>query len=204
MTALRHTRRTSLLVLAVTLVAVACSTKVTRMEPDETRDLSGQWNATDSRLVSEQVIDEVMTHPWAERYRQENAGRAPVVIVGSIRNRSHEHISVETFVRDVERALINAPGVDVVAAGEEREAIREERGDQDLHAAEETRKAMGRELGADFMLQGTLNSILDQEGRREVVFYQVDMNLTSLADNRRVWAGQKQIKKYVQRPRARF
>lgn len=194
----------TLAIVALVMLTAACSTKVTRMEEDEVRDLSGRWNATDSRLVSEQMIDEAMTHPWAERYRQDNNGRRPVVIVGPVTNRSHEHINVATFVRDIERALINSPDVDVVAAREEREQIREERADQDLHAREETRKEMGRELGADFMLMGTLNSILDQEGRDEVVFYQVDMTLTSLTDNRRVWAGQKKIKKYVERPRARF
>ena len=194
----------TLLGAAVTLLALAaCTTQVARVDSDETIDLSGQWNATDSRLVSAQIIEEVMAHPWAERYREEH-GREPVVIIGQVRNRSHEHINVETFVRDVERELINAANVDVVADSEAREELRAEREDQAEHAAEETRQAIGRELGADFMLQGTLNSIVDQEGRREVVFYQVDMHMTSLADNRRVWAGQKTIKKDVQRPRARF
>ncbi len=201
----RQIRNTATLVGAmVTLIALAaCTTQVARVDSDEEIDLSGQWNATDSRLVSAQIIEEVMSHPWAERYHDEH-GRAPVVIIGQVRNRSHEHINVETFINDVERELINAANVDIVAAGDAREELRAERTDQAEHAAEETRKAMGRELGADFMLQGTLNSIVDQEGRREVVFYQVDMHLTSLADNRRVWAGQKTIKKDVQRPRARF
>lgn len=195
--------RIGTLAIVALIVLAACGTKVTRMDEDETRDLSGRWNATDSRLVSQEIINDAMAHPWASRHMSDNGSR-PVVIVGTVRNRSHEHINVATFVRDIERALINDPDVEVVAAGEERDDLREERADQDLHAAEETRKAMGRELGADYMLQGTLNSIVDQEGRRQVVFYQVDMNLTSLADNRRVWAGQKQIKKYVQRPNARF
>lgn len=196
--------RAAALAAVVIVALVGCSTKVTRMETEEVRDLSGKWNDTDSRLVSEQIIEEAMTHDWAERYRRDNDGRTPVVIVGPVTNRSHEHINVATFVRDIERALINTPDVDVVAARDDREEIRAEREDQDLHAREETRKEMGQELGADFMLTGTLNSILDQEGRRQVVFYQVDMNLTSLADNRRVWAGQKKIKKYVEKPAARF
>jgi hypothetical protein len=85
----------------------------------------------------------------------------------------------------------------VVASRVEREEIREERADQDINASEETRKAMGKELGADFMLQGTINSIVDEEGKQAVKFYQVDLTLISLVDNTKVWVGQKKIKKFV-------
>jgi hypothetical protein len=52
-------------------------------------------------------------------------------------------------------------------------------------------------LGADFMLKGTINSIIDAEGKEAVKFYQVDLTLISLADNSKVWVGQKKIKKFV-------
>lgn len=190
-------------VIAALLLLAACGTKVTRIGDDEEHDLSGRWNDTDSRLVSEAMIEQAMAHPWATDHRRDHGSR-PVVIVGDVRNRTHEHINVATFVRDIERVLINTSGVDVVASRDERGELRDERLDQDLHASEETRKAMGEELGADFMLMGTLNSILDQEGRREVVYYQVDLTLVSLADNRKVWAGQKTIRKLVERSGARM
>ena len=117
--------------------------------------------------------------------------------VGEIRNLSHEHINVNTFVGDMERALINSGKVDFVASRDEREEIREERKDQDVHAREDTRKAMGMEIGADFMLKGSINSILDAEGKRQVRYYQIDLTLISLADNRVTWIGQKKIKKFV-------
>ncbi len=189
--------------LIAALLVAGCATRVDRISPDETRDLSGNWNDTDSRLVSEEMIGDVLSRRWLEDYRAGNSGN-PTVIVGEIRNLSHEHINVNTFVNDLARALINSGDVNFVASRVEREQIREERMDMGLHAAEETRKAMGRELGADFMLQGTINSILDVEGRRQVRYYQVDLTLFSLADNRQVWIGQKKIKKFVTRSGARM
>jgi hypothetical protein len=111
---------------------------------------------------------------------------------------------VNTFVADLERALINSGRVEFVASRTERGGIREERKDQDIHAREETRKPMGQEIGADYMLQGTINTIIDVSGRTQVRFYQVDLNLISLADNRKVWQGQKKIKKLVERSQLRF
>lgn len=190
--------------LAAVVVLVGCATKVERMETDAAVDLSGKWNDTDSRLVSEEMIGDVLSHRWVGEFSQGHAGKRPAVIVGEIRNLSHEHISVVTFINDLEREIINSGKVDFVASREEREDIRAERKDQDLHASEETRKAMGQELGADFMLKGDISTILDTEGKQQVRYYQVDLTLISLADNRKVWVGQKKIKKLVTKPGLRL
>jgi len=180
-----------------------CAPSVTRMDAGEQKDLSGAWNDTDSRLVSEEMIKDALSHPWIDNYTR-SKHKPPVVIVGEFRNLSHEHINTNTFVADVERALINSGKVEFVASRGERSDVREERKDQDIHAREDTRKAMGQEIGADYMLKGTINTIIDAADRTQVRYYQVDMTLISLADNRKVWIGQKKIKKLVERSQLRF
>jgi hypothetical protein len=73
----------------------------------------------------------------------------------------------------------------------------EERKDQELNATQYTRNEMGNEMGADFMLKGDINSIYDTTQGKQVRFYQIDLTLISLANNRKVWLGQKKIKKLV-------
>ena len=194
----------TLWVLLLAVALAACATKVERIDTEEVRDLSGSWNDTDSRLVSEEMIRDVLSRPWLNRYTRSHGGKPPVVIVGEVRNLSHEHINVNTFVADMERALINSGNVEVVASSTERGEVRGERKDQDLNAREDTRKAMGQEIGADFMLKGTINTIIDAEGKKQVKFYQVDLTLISMADNRKVWVGQKKIKKFVDKRSLRF
>jgi len=192
--------RAGLALLAFAAVS-GCSTTVERLDLSEAKDLSGAWNDTDSRLVSEEMIRDSLSRAWL----QEWSGKSkPAVIVGEVRNLSHEHINVNTFTLDVERALINSGKVDFVATKTERKGIREERKDQDIHAREDTRNPMGKELGADFMLTGTINTIVDPSGSTQVRFYQVNMTLTSLADNRKVWIGQKEIRKLVTRSQLRY
>lgn len=188
---------------ALCLVLVACSTSVKRIDVNETVDLSGQWNDTDSRLVSEEMIQDALSRPWVSNFTRKR-GRPPAVIVGTVRNLSHEHINVRTFVADMERALVNSGRVDFVAAKGEREEVREEREDQDFNASEETRNAMGQEMGADFMLKGEINTILDQNGSKYVMLYQVDLHMISMKNNRKVWLGQKKIKKLVKNSKVRM
>ena len=192
-----------MLALALVLSATGCSTAVTRMDAGEAKDLSGAWNDTDSQQVSEEMIRDVLSRTWLGEFTRAQK-RQPAVIVGEVANLSHEHINVNTFVADMERALINSDKVQFVASSRERLEIRDERKDQDLHASEVTRKPMGQEKGADFMLKGTINTIIDASGKTQLRFYQVDLTLISMADNRKVWVGQKKIKKLVERSNLRF
>lgn len=195
-------------ILVVAFLAASCSNKnVSRIEPDTVTDLSGQWNDTDSRLVANALIEQSLTDPWLERYSNANGGDPPTVIVGSFRNRSSEHIPVSTFVNDLESAYINSGAVTVVASDAERDQIREERDDQQQNARSDTRAGLGQELGANYVLQGELNSMQDEEEtmrfgatrKEKIVFYQVDARLVDLESNAVVWAGQHKIKKYIER-----
>jgi len=190
-------------ILLSALLTAGCSTKVTRMDADETLDISGAWNDTDSRLVAQEMINDALSHRWTSDFAGEK-GRAPAVIVGTIRNFSHEHINMNTFVADIERALVNSGRVEFVASSDERGEIREERADQDLNASEQTRNEAGQEMGADFMLKGQINTIVDAQDDEQVRYYQVDLTMISLADNRKVWLGQKKIKKLVENAKLRF
>lgn len=193
-------------IMAVTIVAAlilaGCSTEVKRIDVNQVRDISGTWNDTDSRLVSEEMIRDSLSAGWIDRYNL-SLRKTPVVIIGTIRNLSQEHINTNTFVNDLERAFVNSGRVDVVASRSERGDIREERSDMDLNAAEATRKEMGKEAGADYMLMGTINTIIDASDSEQIRFYQVDLTLVSLADNRIVWTGQKKLKKDIKNAKFR-
>ena len=183
---------------------VGCKREVTRMSSDQVVDVSGKWNDTDSRLVSEEMVQDVLSRRWLSKFSQAHRGKPPTVIVGTIRNLSHEHLNTSTFVRDLEKSLINSGDVDFVASASERNEIRSERRDQDLNATEDSRKEMGKETGADFMLKGTINTIIDSGSGEQVRFYQIDLTLIDLESNRKVWVGQKKIKKMVEQSGFRF
>lgn len=198
---LSNNKAAALMILALTLGG--CSTAVTRMDTAEVKDLSGAWNDTDSQMVAAEMMQDVLSRDWIVDFKGEQK-RKPAVIVGEVRNLSHEHISVSTFVQELQRNMINSGKVKFVASSTEREEIRGERTDQDIHASEATRKAMGKEKGADFMLKGTINTIIDASGKDQLRYYQVNLTLISLVDNEIVWHGEKKIKKFVARSNLRF
>ncbi len=197
---MRNFRILLLMVSAVALLALAgCGGKeVTRVAIDEQIDLSGEWNDIDSQHVSAALETQITGSSWVEDFRAEN-GKKPYLIIGNVRNKSSEHIAVKTFIADLERSFTNGGRVKVVASANERDQIRNERADQQEFSSESSMKQWGQEIGADFMLLGEINMIVDSEDGDQVKYYQVDCYLIDLEDNTKVWAGFEKIKKFVGR-----
>ena len=181
---------------SILLISSSCSRKVTRIDPADTPDISGKWNNTDSRLTAEEMISQSLGGAWLTDFTQAK-GKKPVVIVGMVTNKSHEHIEAETFMKDLERAFIGTSKVGLVQSGKKREEMRAEKADQQTNASQSTMKKFGLENGADFILQGSINSIVDAFKKKKTVTYQINLELTNIQTNEIVWIGDKKIAKYV-------
>ena len=184
-------------VFAVSALAISsCSRQVTRINPDQTIDISGNWNNTDSRMVAQELTTNILNAAWLNNHTQQ-AGKKPVVVVGMVQNKSHEHIEAETFIKDLEQSFLQTQRIGLVQGGKKREELRGEKADQQTNASVSTMKKFGLESGADFILQGSINSIVDSHKRQKVVYYQVNLELTNIQTNEVVWIGDKKIAKYV-------
>jgi penicillin-binding protein activator len=170
---------------------------VTRVDPGKQIDLSGRWNDTDSKLVAQEMTKDVLGRPWRETFFNKT-NKKPTVIVGVVTNKSSEHIEADVFIKDIEREFVNSGMVRLVQNSEFREKVRQERADQGQYASPETAKKWGKELGADFMMFGTINSVTDVYNKKKVMFYKVNLELTDMETNEIVWIGDKEIKKFVE------
>lgn len=191
--------------LAITFFSIAffasgCnSVEVKRIPVDKPIDLSGQWNDTDARMVSQEMISSCLKGKWIERFSA-GKGKKPVVIVGTVLNRSNEHIDPGVFVKSMEENLISSDKVSFVASKEERAEVREEREDQHKGLTEHvTINPKGKETGADFMLKGTIHTITDEINGKSVTYYQVTLDLVDLTNNQIEWIGKTELKKYIRR-----
>ncbi|MFH1007923.1 MAG: penicillin-binding protein activator LpoB [Candidatus Latescibacterota bacterium] len=183
--------------VAIAFIMSNCASRqVVRVDEKAQIDLSGRWNDTDSKLVAEEMIRDSLSRIWLTDFI-EAKGKKPTVVVGVVRNKTHELISTETFIKDMEREFVNSGKVKAAQAGEAREELRRERASQQEFASPETVKKWGREKGADFILQGVINSIVDTISNKKVVFYQIDLELTDIESNEKVWIGSKKIKKFI-------
>lgn len=196
---------TGLVVLLALVVLAGCnSVKVERVSPDTVTDLSGYWNDTDVRIVAESLIADCVNAPAITNYIRNN-NALPVVIVGNFRNDSDEHIDTSILSKKFEVALINSGKVDFVASSSERGEIRQEREEQQAWASEETAKRLANETGADFMLIGSVKTMVDHVNNASTRTYWVYAELIDIESNRKLWLGENsEIKKVITKSKTRM
>jgi uncharacterized protein (TIGR02722 family) len=196
--------KTTVAIAAFILLVAACGGRtVTRTDPDTQTDLSGYWNDTDARMVADSIIDQCLDGSWLTQFMavRGHGGSEfvePVVLVGGVRNQSTEHISTDVFMSEIERSMLDSGRIQIAAGGRERDEVRGERTDQQIFASPETAAEFGREVGADYIMTGTVNSITDEEGSTRAVFYQVNLELIDVETALKVWMGSLEIKKIIE------
>ncbi len=187
------------LVLGAGLLVAGCggsSMQVQRLAADEAVDVSGKWNDTDSRMVSEEMIGDCLSNPWIEEFMAGANGQRPVVVVGKVVNKTDEHIQPEVFVKDLERSFLKSGRVRVVTNQQFRDQLAKEQAYQASGVVDPSKAAsIGKQLGANFLVFGTINAIKDRWEGREVVFYQTNLELHNVETSEVVWIGDKKIKK---------
>jgi len=196
-------KKAVLLFLTIFLLLTGCATtKVTRVDANTQTDLSGYWNDTDVRIVCESLINDCLSSPRVNQAIKAMGNKTPTVIVGSFRNESSEQIDTSIITSIMETTIFNSGKMDFVAGGPARDALRAERQDQQGNASEKTASALAKETGANFMLLGTVRTIIDKVDNKSTRTYFVNAELTSIETNQRMWMGQNtEIKKVITRPK---
>jgi uncharacterized protein (TIGR02722 family) len=198
--------KTAAALFAALVLFVSCSSgpTVTRVDAGTQVDLSGLWNDTDVRIVCDSLIKACLASPRVAQ-EIERRGGTPTVLVGSFRNESDEHIDTSIISSTMEIAIFNSGKLDFVAGGGTRAELRAERQDQQGNASEATAAALANETGADFLLTGSVKTIIDRAGGTATRTYFVSAEMTNIETNARMWMDQNsEIKKIIQTPKSKL
>jgi uncharacterized protein (TIGR02722 family) len=187
-----------LLLLSSCASAPSGSTGVQRVDANTQIDLSGYWNDTDVKIVCEALINDCLQSPRVGQAIKAMGGKTPMVLVGRFKNDSSEHIDTSIITSTMETAIFNSGKMDFVAGGSTRDDLRAERQDQQSNASEATAARLANETGANFMLFGSVKTIIDKAGNQTVRTYFVNAEMTNVETNQRMWmATNNEIKKIV-------
>lgn len=153
-------------------------------------NMNDLWSETDMQKVVSDLVAGMMAHPAIA-----NAKRPPVVMVTKLQNKTSEHIDTQSIM-DMIRVELQRGGKVIFVDKEAREDVAEEYNYQASGmVSEETKKGPGGQVGADFILNGRLDSIVQEVGKDKTVYYKVTLNLTNLKTNLVVWTDYKQLRK---------
>ncbi len=189
----------SILVLASVLISTlglvsACGPKAFvkgQYEDAEKENLmDDQWSETDMQVIVKSMVESLVTHPSIAK-----AKAAPVVMVTNLQNKTSEHIDTQS-VMDMVRVELTKSGRVSFIDKEARQDIADEYNYQDSGMVNgTTKKGPGGQVGADFIVNGRLDSIVKEVGKDKTVYYKITLNMTNLKTSVITWTDQKQLRK---------
>jgi uncharacterized protein (TIGR02722 family) len=172
------------------LACLACAKKVDYGDPTATETLTIDFGSKDLQMIAEKMVGSLLASPVVQQ------GNMPVVLVGRVRNKTDEHIDTKAITDKIRTALVNSGAVRFVADEVRDEVIQELRYQTDSgHVAPETRKRIGKLVGAGYLLMGEITSIRKKAGRRTDLYFKITLNLVELETGLIRWAEEKEIRK---------
>lgn len=188
------------IVIALVATVGACATTRT-LDPDAEKHYDASYDFSDKKQIVRTLTDSLLSSANVVTETER-----PVLIVYGVDNETSEHINTGGITDDIRLALIKS--------GEYRFINRKQRGtlleEADYQYAgfvpPEQRVAEGRQLGADFILSGTLRSIAKKDARqirltkRELIYYSMNLELTDLETGEITWADNVEIARESSRP----
>lgn len=158
--------------------------------------LTDKWSESDMQAAVKELVTSAVSHPAIA-----NAPRPPIVMVTRLQNKTDEHIDTQSITDMFQVELMRSGKVTFVDKAA-REDMAEEYDYQDSGmVSRESQKTKGGQVGADFIMNGRLDSIVQEAGKDKTVYYKLTMNLTNLKTGLIQWTDHKQLRKAYKKRR---
>jgi len=177
----------------VVILSAACGPKafVKGQYDDPNREnlLTDQWSETDMQKSVQEMVASLVAHPKIAQ-----STRPPILMVTKLQNKTSEHIDTQSIM-DMIRVELTQSGKVSFVDREAREDLDAEYEYQNSGRVGANKSGPGQQIGADYILNGRMDSIVQEVGKDKTVYYKITLNMTDLKTNLVVWTNQKQIRK---------
>ena len=186
--------------LAIVMMA-GCRATTREISPEEKIHYDETYDFTDKKQIVDELVDSLLTKSPLSR-----GEHRPVVIIYDVANRTSEHISTSGITDDI-RSEILQTGTARFVNRRQRDAIEKELAYQyGGNVSPETRVARARQIGAEYMITGTLRSIRKKEPdqvrfkRKTLQYYSLTLELSDLETGLIEWSDSVEIAREAAKP----
>ena len=189
------------LAVAAVLFMAGCTVTTRDISSDQEVIYDEGYHFSDKKNIVNAMADSLISKPPLV-----NANDRPVIVVYGIANRTSEHISTSAITDDIRQVLLASGKVRFVNKIQRENISRETDYQYSGKVTTETRIKLGRQVGADYMLTGTLRSIEKKQPRQVrlkkkiLKYYSLNLELTDLETSLIEWADSAEVIRESSRP----
>ena len=196
----RKSIRFSVLLIVLVLLVAGCRVAVNTLNPDDEVRYSAEYSYSDLKVLSTEMADRILSSNLATNESP------PVMIIYGIENRTSEHIDTQALSDAIRTQLIKS-GKFLFVNEAQRNKVEQEIAYQNQgYVSPESRIQIGKQVGAKYMLTGSLISITMDElkqvriKKKKLRYYRLTLEITDLNTNLIVWTDEQEIVREQARP----
>ena len=181
------------LFIAFTLILAACSSTVKYDDATKEETLNTDFGSTDLQRIATKMVDDLLA--FAPMVRITNSKR-PIVFVDTIRNKTAEHIDMESITDTIQSKLLNSGKYRFIDMGQV-DKIKAQLNYQRNSGLVDQNTAMkiGRQIGAEYMLYGNMAAINKSAKGKKDVYSKFTLKLLHIETGILEWSSEKEIRK---------
>lgn len=189
--------------VAIVLFSSGCAmfrAKTTDVEVDQMGHYQADYDATDMRKITQSVVNQVLGSPWLN-----NQSEAPIMVDAGVENRTSEYVDTKNLTDRMRTLLLQSGKVQFVNA-QRRDDLLKEQGYQAANATASTQAAIGQQLGAKYMLTGSLTEMTQKTARQvrvsktEQKYYKLTIEINDLTNGLIVWTTEEEFARAARQP----
>ena len=168
------------LVMILTSGCAAFRTSTQDVGINEMGHFKADYDATDMRNITQDVVNQLLASPFLG-----NEPTPPIMMIAGVQNRTSEYMDTKNLSDRMRTLLIQSGQVRFINAAR-RDDLLKEQGYQAANATAATSTAIGQQLGAKYMLSGSLSQMTQKTGKQVRVsktkmnYYKLTMEVTNL------------------------
>ena len=185
------------LLIITTLFNTGCASKVQYGDAQAVETVDIAFGSTDLQQIAGKMANSLLAFPPMVKITSENR---PVVLVDRIKNKTTEHIDTESVTDSIVNKLLRS-GQYRFADISNINAIKKQLNYQNSGGLVDPTKAvaLGKHIGAEYMVYGNLSSITKSNKKTKDVYYKFTLKLMNLETGILEWQDEQEIRKNVSR-----
>jgi len=178
-----------------------CTVSTRTVSPEEELNYDETYNFTDKKKIVKTLVESLRTKPPLG-----GATDRPIIVVYGIANRTSEHISTSGITDEIREEVLHTGMARFVNKEQRANIIKETDYQQGGRVSSASRIKLARQLGAKYMLTGTLRSIEKKEGRqfrltkKNYIYYSLNLELTDIETSLIEWADSVELVREASKP----
>ena len=169
------------------------------VDVEERRHLDSRYDYSDMRELSQGVADEMIASPILA------GDEPPVLMIAGVQNRTSQYVDTKNLTDRI-RSLLFQSGQARFVNEARREDLLREQGYQAQHVTPEQQVEIGRQLGAGYMISGSLTEMESRSPRQvrvsrtRINYYKLTFEVTHLESGEIVWLTERDFAREARLP----